>query len=99
MLEEILWYPKKKIEIVRKKLMGEKSSKIMLEELTDTRHLRSQHYNMIKEAVAGGKGTLRHALKHVKDNLKVIDQVDILIDHARDPNLLGRTWIGWGPYL
>jgi len=22
-----------------------------------------------------------------------------LIDHSRDPNILGRTWIGWSPYI
>jgi len=33
---------------------------------------------------------------------KVLDedeQVDCLIEMARDPNILGRTWIGWSPYV
>jgi len=25
--------------------------------------------------------------------------VDILIELARDANILGRTWIGWSPYV
>ena len=34
-----------------------------------------------------------------KKFLEVEDQVDVLIELARDPNVLGRTWIGWSPYI
>ena len=26
-------------------------------------------------------------------------QVDCLVEQATDPNILGRTWIGWSPWL
>jgi DNA-dependent protein kinase catalytic subunit len=29
----------------------------------------------------------------------IYDQVDILLDIATDPNILGRTWVGWAPWL
>jgi len=32
-------------------------------------------------------------------NLSVVEQVDCLIDHSIDPNILGRTWVGWTPYV
>lgn len=31
--------------------------------------------------------------------LEVEDQVDVLIEQASDPNLLGRMWIGWSPFI
>ena len=29
----------------------------------------------------------------------VEEQVDCLIDHATDPNILGRTYVGWEPWV
>lgn len=29
----------------------------------------------------------------------VLEQVDVLIDMATDENILGRTWIGWEPWV
>ena len=29
----------------------------------------------------------------------VEEQVDCLIDHATDSNILGRTWVGWEPWF
>jgi len=29
----------------------------------------------------------------------VAEQVDVLIEQATDPNILGRTWQGWAPWL
>mmetsp|Transcript_20542 Transcript_20542/g.17955 ORF Transcript_20542/g.17955 Transcript_20542/m.17955 type:complete len:294 (+) Transcript_20542:3784-4665(+) len=38
--DELIWYPKKKVEIVRRKLVGEKPSKIMEIELRDSKFFR-----------------------------------------------------------
>ena len=29
----------------------------------------------------------------------VEEQVACLVDHATDPNILGRTWAGWEPWV
>ncbi|XP_050692200.1 DNA-dependent protein kinase catalytic subunit-like isoform X2 [Eriocheir sinensis] len=34
-----------------------------------------------------------------KDGLTVHQQVDALLEQATDPKILGRTWLGWEPYL
>ena len=34
-----------------------------------------------------------------KELLDVETQVDILNEMASDPNLLGRMWIGWSPFI
>lgn len=34
-----------------------------------------------------------------QSDLLVDTQVDVLLEHATDPNILGRTWIGWSPMI
>ena len=46
-----IWYPLKKIEIMRKKLQGVHSSLIMIEELEETRHKEATYINVIKNAI------------------------------------------------
>lgn len=37
--------------------------------------------------------------KHPEHDLSVEQQVAGLIDLATDPNILGRFWIGWEPWM
>uniref|UniRef100_A0A671MAS8 DNA-dependent protein kinase catalytic subunit n=1 Tax=Sinocyclocheilus anshuiensis TaxID=1608454 RepID=A0A671MAS8_9TELE len=37
--------------------------------------------------------------RHNEKDLSVEDQVDCLLDQATDPNILGRVWIGWEPWI
>jgi hypothetical protein len=54
----------------------------------------------IVSAVAGPEGSTRgKLLKQKKRFLEVDEQIDCLIEMARDSNVLGRTWIGWSPYV
>jgi DNA-dependent protein kinase catalytic subunit len=69
----------------------------MIEELQETRHVQSKAYGTIHEAVMGPENCLRR--KAAKSGLNVELQVDVLIEHATDPNILGRTWIGWLPHV
>jgi len=34
-----------------------------------------------------------------KHFLTVEEQVDCLVDMATDDNILGRTWVGWSPWI
>jgi len=36
---------------------------------------------------------------HPGTGLTVDQQLDCLIDLATDPNILGRLWIGWEPWM
>ena len=96
--EESTWFPKRKVDIVRKKLVGMKGTDVMIEELYLTRHnAKNDYFKNVLEVVKGGPSTVRSKID--KDFLNVPEQVDVLIDMARDPNILGRAWIGWGAYL
>lgn len=33
------------------------------------------------------------------EGLTVEKQVDCLLDQATDPNVLGRAWVGWEPWM
>ncbi|OMJ94285.1 hypothetical protein SteCoe_2629 [Stentor coeruleus] len=92
--EEFADIPSFKLEVVKKKLTGINSALIMLEELEKTIHNNSNIQDRIAEAVLGPKDSLRNNNSNV---LSVDLQVDILLEHATDPNILGRTWIGWSP--
>ena len=88
----------KRLEILQKKLLGYNPSLITILELEDSKHKQEAYKSIICEAVKGTKGKNR-SVWNEKSILEVSDQVDCLIDLARDGNLLGRTWIGWTPYV
>lgn len=52
----------------------------------------------LKEIVLG-KGNENARASLGKQGLTVHQQVDILLEQATDPNILGRTWKGWEPFL
>ena len=97
--EEINWYPIKKIERMKDKLEGVNSSKVMMRELIDSIHYNQDYFNELKKALVGPRDGLRYKiLQEKKKCLDVEQQIDFLIDHATDPNLLGRLWIGWSSF-
>ncbi|CAD8069351.1 unnamed protein product [Paramecium sonneborni] len=93
------WYPRKKIDIVHKKLIGVHCSLILLEEFDESRHQSARYADNLRKAIQGiNQNRLRHQFqKH--QTLSVIQQVDCLIDLATDPNILGRAWKGWVPFI
>jgi DNA-dependent protein kinase catalytic subunit len=98
--EKIAWYPQKKIDRMKDKLEGKNSAYVMMKELNDSQHKDKEYFSQIKLALVGPKEGFRHKLlKEKKRCLEVEEQVDFLIDHASDPNLLGRLWIGWTSYV
>ena len=101
-MDELSWYPRKKVEVVKKKLLGVNPVKILHSELKDSVHASRPHMSQLENVIRGSEGSLRFyhlARPTSKRFLEVEDQVDILIELARDPDVLGRTWIGWSPYM
>lgn len=60
--------------------------------LSNSRHKHSAYAKTLSDAI-WGKNTNR-----VK-KLNISDLVDELISLATDKNILGRTYIGWNPYV
>lgn len=54
-----------------------------------------------KGMLAVVRGTEEHNIRAQlgERELSVEEQVDCLIDQATDPNILGRTFVGWEPWM
>lgn len=50
-------------------------------------------------SVAQGSKQSNIRAREPQDGLAVEIQVKCLIDQATDPNILGRTWEGWEPWM
>ncbi|CAM5116256.1 unnamed protein product [Natator depressus] len=94
---EINWYPLQKVNYARRKLAGSNPAALTCDELR-LGHEKSPAY---KEYVAVAQGSRDHNIraKEPEDGLLEEIQVKCLIDQATDPNLLGRVWEGWEPWM
>ncbi|KAL3131384.1 hypothetical protein ABBQ38_007699 [Trebouxia sp. C0009 RCD-2024] len=88
---------KLKINNALQKLSGKHPADIMLLEVA-AKHAISAHWKALQAIV---KGNNSHNFRAMVggDALDVDDQVQCLLDQATDPNILGRSWQGWKPYL
>ncbi|KAM9308363.1 DNA-dependent protein kinase catalytic subunit [Gastrophryne carolinensis] len=91
------WYPVQKINSARRKLNGINPVEITCEELR-LGHETSPFYDGFV-AVARGQKEHNIRAREPADGLSEETQVQCLIDQATDPNILGRVWIGWEPWI
>uniref|UniRef100_H2ZQ35 non-specific serine/threonine protein kinase n=1 Tax=Ciona savignyi TaxID=51511 RepID=H2ZQ35_CIOSA len=91
-----VWYAKRKMKIVERKLKGENPSSIICDELNHNSSIQrfKQYYCSI---ATGDSKNLRSQVPTT--GLSVSQQIDCLLDLATDPNVLGRMWVGWKPWL
>lgn len=61
-------------------------------------HETSQFYKGFRTVAQGDKEYNIRANKEA-EGLSEEAQVQCLIDQATDPNILGRTWRGWEPWI
>ncbi|TRY56699.1 hypothetical protein DNTS_012969 [Danionella cerebrum] len=94
---EINWFPLQKVNFARRKLAGANPSLITREELRLGFEKAPEYKGMV--AVARGEEADNIRARLSEKDLNVEDQVDCLIDQATDPNILGRVWSGWEPWM
>ncbi|XP_010572683.1 PREDICTED: DNA-dependent protein kinase catalytic subunit isoform X4 [Haliaeetus leucocephalus] len=94
---EVNWYPLQKVSYVKRKLTGANPATITCDELR-LGHEKSPSYNDFA-AVARGSTDHNIRAKEPEDGLSEETQVRCLIDQATDPNVLGRVWEGWEPWM
>ncbi|KAJ3665343.1 hypothetical protein Zmor_000841 [Zophobas morio] len=92
------WYPAQKIDQAERKLRGAKSTTIMVEDLR-AGHQKNQQYMKAYIKLVEGVAEFDLRARKEGDSLSVEDQVDCLIDHAADYNLLGRMYEGWAAWV
>ncbi|XP_074056019.1 DNA-dependent protein kinase catalytic subunit isoform X1 [Macrotis lagotis] len=96
-MTEINWYPLQKINYAKRKLAGANPAVITCDEL----RLGHEKVASFEYYVSVARGNRDHNIRaqQPEDGLSEETQVKCLIDQATDPNVLGRTWIGWEPWM
>ncbi|XP_058420517.1 DNA-dependent protein kinase catalytic subunit isoform X2 [Diceros bicornis minor] len=91
------WYPRQKIHYAKRKLAGANPAVITCDELL----LGHEKVAAFGDYVAVARGSKDHNIRarELESGLSEEAQVKCLIDQATDPNILGRTWIGWEPWM
>ncbi|KAM8966776.1 DNA-dependent protein kinase catalytic subunit [Pelodytes ibericus] len=94
---EVNWYPLQKIHFAKRKLNGANPAAITCDELR-LGHESSKSYKGFVEVARGHQD---HNIRATEpnDGLSEEIQVQCLIDQATDPNILGRVWKGWEPWI
>ncbi|XP_069477126.1 DNA-dependent protein kinase catalytic subunit [Ambystoma mexicanum] len=93
---EINWYPMQKVKYAKRKLSGVNPAVITCDELR-LGHEKASAYKEYVAVARGDKETIR--AKEPEAGLSEEVQVQCLIDQATDPNILGRVWEGWEPWM
>ena len=101
-----------KVELAKARLSGRHPAAITVAEL-QAGHSRQPHWQALKAIVEGDRHRDDRAKIRVVTQqshgrggqgspggvLTVEQQVACLLDQATDPNILGRTWEGWKPFV
>uniref|UniRef100_A0A3Q3ESV4 DNA-dependent protein kinase catalytic subunit n=1 Tax=Kryptolebias marmoratus TaxID=37003 RepID=A0A3Q3ESV4_KRYMA len=95
--KEINWFPLQKVNFARRKLDGANPAAITSEELKLGFEKDAAFPGMQSVALGSEEHNVRAKLP--AEGLSVEKQVDCLLDQATDPNVLGRAWMGWEPWL
>ncbi|XP_029955282.1 DNA-dependent protein kinase catalytic subunit [Salarias fasciatus] len=95
--KEINWYPRQKVDFARRKLEGANPAAITSEELQLGFEKDAAFPGMKSVALGGEQHNARARLAAA--GLSVEQQVECLLDQATDPNVLGRVWVGWEPWI
>ncbi|XP_039189656.1 DNA-dependent protein kinase catalytic subunit isoform X1 [Crotalus tigris] len=95
--DEVNWYPLQKVKFARRKLAGANPAVITCDELR-LGHEKSETFREYV-SVAQGSKQFNIRARESQDGLTEEIQVKCLIDQATDPNILGRTWEGWEPWM
>ena len=89
-----------RLSVVDEKLQGGNAACLTLRDLEtsiDKSVQEAKSMAALREIVLGPGGSMRRTLPST--GLTPSQQVDVLIEQATDPNILGRSYHGWCPWL
>ncbi|XP_070581112.1 DNA-dependent protein kinase catalytic subunit-like [Ptychodera flava] len=93
-------YAKHRIGLAKRKLLGANPSYITREELRRNGSIKKNNNNFSKQAIDVCMGEHRSVrAKNPESGLSVENQVACLVEQATDQNILGRTYLGWEPWV
>ncbi|KAM6171214.1 DNA-dependent protein kinase catalytic subunit isoform 3-T3 [Erethizon dorsatum] len=91
------WYPRQKICYIKRKLAGANPAVITCDELF-LGHEKSPAFGSYTAVTRGSRDHNVRA-REPESGLSEETQVKCLLDQATDPNILGRAWEGWEPWM
>ena len=89
-----------RLSVVDAKLQGGNAARLTLRDLessTNPEVKKAENMRALTDIVLGAEYSLRRTLPDI--GLTPAQQVDVLVEQATDPNVLGRTYHGWAPWL
>lgn len=89
------WFPLTKVKQAQRKLKGASSTKILIEDLLAGNNKSAAAYVKL----VTGDPQYNKRVKIEDENLTAEEQVECLLDHATDYNLLGRMFGGWRSWV
>ena len=94
-------YSQERMKILKAKFSGINPAHVTTWAIKKNKNLRSKDISVLKTMCEVVAGSDDNALRADVDRsgLDPHEQVDILFDMACDPNILGRTWVGWMPFV
>ncbi|XP_069076234.1 DNA-dependent protein kinase catalytic subunit isoform X2 [Pleurodeles waltl] len=94
---EVNWYPMQKVNYAKRKLSGANPAVITCDEL------RLGHEKVVayKDYISVARGDKAHNIRAKEPDAGLSEEVQVrcLIDQATDPNILGRVYEGWEPWM
>lgn len=89
-----------RIKLLKAKLSGINPANVTMWAVSQNRNVKKDPsiVECLREVIFGIKGENMRA-DIGKNELSTHLQVDVLLEQACDPNILGRTWIGWEPFM
>jgi DNA-dependent protein kinase catalytic subunit len=88
-----------KVENAQHKLELWNPAEITIAELWSSVHANKPYTGVLEAIIRGDPQRNARARVPGKVCRTVQEQVDCLIDQATDPNLLGRIYVGWQPWV
>jgi DNA-dependent protein kinase catalytic subunit len=88
-----------KVENTQHKLELWNPAEITIAELWSSVHANKPYTGVLEAIIRGDPQRNARAQVPGKVCRTVQEQVDCLIDQATDPNLLGRIYVGWQPWV
>ena len=98
---QLSWFPLRKVAYSRAKLNFANPAAVLREEMADNSQFRGArgpalHEGCVRVVDGSDCGSRRSKVGHYCGGVE--EQVDLIIEHATDLNVLGRTWQGWAPH-
>lgn len=81
-------------------IAGFNTASVLIEEITKTvtNDKTKKLLSELGRVIRGPQDSLRAVLPH-DEPLSVQEQIDCLLEHAMDPEILGRSYVGLTPYM